>query len=96
MNSPPRGLSIDRALFTISVGVTMEYVIGVLFGMALLVSLLLFRRRSCLSARRPHLSVRPHRAADAAFMYFAMAPGRSPLTGHCPDQSCLRSSSDGE
>ena len=58
-------------------GVTMEYVVGVLFGLALLVGILLFRRRSRLSARRPHLSFRPHRAADGSFMCFAMAPGRS-------------------
>ena len=50
----------------------MEYVVGVLFGMALLVGPLLFRRRSCLFMHRPHLSVRPHRAADGSFMCCAL------------------------
>ena len=55
----------------------MEYVVGVLFGMALLVSLLLFRRRSRRRRNRLHLSFRSHQAADGSFMCFALAPGQS-------------------
>ena len=58
----------------------MEYVAMVLFGMTVLVGLLLFRRRSRLSTRRPHLSFRPHRAADGSFMCFALSrPPGAPI-----------------
>ena len=58
-------------------GVTMEYVVGVLFGLALLVGLLLLRRQSRRSAHRPHLSFHPHTDEAGEIMCFAMGPGRS-------------------
>ena len=55
----------------------MEYVVGVLFGMALLIGLLLFRRRSRRRTNRLHLTFQPHQAADGSFMCFALGPSRS-------------------
>ena len=55
----------------------MEYVVGVLFGMALLVGLLRSRRRSRLSTRRPHLSFRPD--TDAAGDLMCVALSRPPV-----------------
>ena len=80
VNPWPRALSRARRPHVSEEGVTMEYVARVLFGMAVLVGLLLFRRRSRLSTRRPHLSFRPHRAADGSFMCFALSrPPGTPI-----------------
>lgn len=51
----------------------MEYVVGVLFGVAVLVGLPLFRRRSRLSTPRPHLSFHPHTDEAGNLMCFALS-----------------------
>lgn len=56
----------------------MEYVVGVLFGLALLDGLFLVRRKSSRAAPRPHLSFHPHTDKASEIMCFALS--RSPGT----------------
>ena len=45
--------------------------------MALLIGLLLFRRRSRRRTNRLHLTFQPHQATDGSFMCVALGPSRS-------------------
>ena len=62
-------------------GVTMEYVVGALLGMAVLIGCLLFRRRSRLQEQRVGFYCVTRKAADGSEVRFQLR-ARPPYTDH--------------